>query len=106
MKTVCIFNFILQYSLISVCGDKPVISLSVVVPEDKSMWSLIQAEKALEMGENRLKEILEGRATVNIIRTISQTVGCSKYDYGALGARNRYVANISAFIGPGKYYFI
>jgi hypothetical protein len=68
-------------------------------------WALYQTEKALEMGEDRLKEILAGRASVNILRTVSKSFGCSKYDYGALGAELHFLMNVSAFIGPGKHLF-
>lgn len=115
MKTSVIFGMkithsiylILQYYLISTCGEKPEINLSVMLPNGKGMpWSLLLTEKAVEMGEDKLKEILKGHATVNILRTISEGLGCSKYDYGALGAKVRYVMNVSAFVGPGKYSFL
>jgi hypothetical protein len=106
MKILQILNLILQYHLTTICGDKPEINLSVVVPRGKAMpWSLQLTDKALEMGEDKIKEILKGQATVNILMTISQSGSCSKYDFGALGAKVRYVMNVSAFIGPGKYLY-
>lgn len=97
---------IFLYHLVIVCGSKPEINLSVMLLDalDKP-WSFYQSEKAIEMGEDKLKEILEGHATVNILRTISKSFGCSKYDYGALGAELHYRMNVSAFVGPGKYLF-
>ncbi|XP_061165071.1 atrial natriuretic peptide receptor 1-like [Saccostrea echinata] len=64
-------------------------------------WSIVRTEKALELGQRKLTEMLNGMATFRFFRSMTQITGCTKYDFGALGAEHRYVKNTSVFIGPG-----
>ncbi|XP_061165072.1 atrial natriuretic peptide receptor 1-like [Saccostrea echinata] len=82
--------------------NKPEINIGVFVMKGtESPWSIGRSEKAIELGQRKLKEMLEGLATVRFLRSMSKIGSCTKYDFGALGAEHRFIKNTSVFIGPG-----
>ncbi|XP_062584910.1 atrial natriuretic peptide receptor 1-like [Saccostrea cucullata] len=90
------------YSLHCTSCNKLEINLSVFLANGSTApWSIARTEKALELGQSKLTEMLDGMATVRFFQSMPKLIGCTKYDYGALGAEHRYIRNTTAFIGPG-----
>lgn len=98
-----LFPLLVLCNINSIRAKELEITLSVLLPKDtRSPWGLVKTEKAIEMGNRKLRELLAGLATIKSHTVTSQHIGCSKTDIGALGAELYHVRNTSVFIGPGK----
>lgn len=98
-----LFPLLVLCNINSIRTKEPEITLSVILTKGtRSPWGLVKTEKAIEMGNRRLRELLAGLATIKSHTVTSEYIGCSRKDIGALGAELYHVRNTSVFIGPGK----
>lgn len=98
-----LFHLLVLCNINSIRTKEPEITLSVLLTKGtRSPWGLVKTEKAIEIGNRKLRELLAGLATIKSHTVTSQYIGCSKTDIGALGAELYHVGNTSVFIGPGK----
>eukprot|EP00105_Crassostrea_gigas_P031706 XP_011454479.2 PREDICTED: atrial natriuretic peptide receptor 1-like [Crassostrea gigas] len=97
-----LFPLLVLCNINSIRTKEPEITLSVILTKGtRSPWGLVKTEKAIEMGNRRLRELLAGLATIKSHTVTSEYIGCSRKDIGALGAELYHVRNTSVFIGPG-----
>jgi hypothetical protein len=66
-------------------------------------FAIYRTGPAIEMGVEKLREIVANEADITFKLYVSEA--CTADKVGAFAAEMYYVANVSAFIGPGTYDF-
>lgn len=65
-------------------------------------FSIYRTGPAIEMGVEKLREIVSEEANITFMLYVSER--CAADKVGAFAAEMYYVGNVSAFIGPGKFF--
>ncbi|XP_061182968.1 atrial natriuretic peptide receptor 1-like [Saccostrea echinata] len=73
---------------------------TIVADKDELPFAIYLTGPAIEMGMEKLQEILEEEANITFLLSVPQSQ-CVADKVGAIAAEMYYVGNVSAFIGPG-----